>query len=133
MIIGKSKKSFSDKKILIVEDGENSRRILKDFLEGKGFQIILAQNGQECMRKAIGEKPDIILLDLSIPVIDGWEAARLMKRNKATKSIPIIATTAHTLIGDREKALEAGCDDYVSKPINHEDLLLKIQDFLNQN
>ena len=117
-------------RILVVEDRSVSRRILKDFLESNGYVVSEAKNGQECIRLALHEKPNLILLDLSIPVIDGWETARLIKSNKTTKQIPIIAITAHTLAGDRERALSSGCDDYVPKPLNHDFLLQRIHHFL---
>ena len=119
-------------RVLVVEDRDVSRKILKDFLEKNSFEVIEAKNGQQCIRLALHEKPDLVLLDLSIPVIDGWETARLMKSNKTTKQIPIIAITAHTLAGDRERALSSGCDDYVPKPLDHEYLLKRIQHYLEK-
>jgi len=113
-------------KILLVEDNELNRDMLTRRLERKEFTVLCAANGQEAIDSAESENPDIILMDLSLPVMDGWTAAEKLKDNTTTKSIPIIALTAHAMKGDREKALEAGCDDYDTKPINFERLLDKI-------
>ena len=112
--------------ILLVEDNELNRDMLTRRLKRKGFTIICAENGQEGIDVAQSENPDIILMDLSLPVVDGWTAAKMLKADNTTKSIPIIALTAHAMKGDREKALEAGCDDYDTKPIDFERLLDKI-------
>ena len=113
-------------KILLVEDNELNRDMLSRRLKRKGFTVLSAKNGQEGIDVAISENPDIILMDLSLPVVDGWTAAGKLKADTTTKSIPIIALTAHAMKGDREKALEAGCDEYDTKPINFERLLDKI-------
>ena len=113
-------------KILLVEDNELNRDMLTRRLKRKGFAIVSAKNGQEAIDMSKSENPDIILMDLSLPVIDGWTAAKKLKGDATTKSIPIIALTAHAMKGDREKALEAGCDDYDTKPIDFERLLEKI-------
>ena len=113
-------------KILLVEDNELNRDMLTRRLKRKGFTVLCAENGQEGIDVAISETPDIILMDLSLPVVDGWTAAERLKADATTKSIPIIALTAHAMKGDREKALEAGCDDYDTKPIDFERLLDKI-------
>ena len=113
-------------KILLVEDNELNLDMLSRRLKRKGFTVLSAANGQEGIDVAISENPDIILMDLSLPVIDGWTAAGKLKADTTTKSIPIIALTAHAMKGDREKALEAGCDEYDTKPINFERLLDKI-------
>ena len=113
-------------KILLVEDNELNRDMLSRRLKRKGFTVICAEDGQEAIDVAQSENPDIVLMDLSLPVVDGWTASKKLKANTATKSIPIIALTAHAMKGDREKALEAGCDDYDTKPINFERLLGKI-------
>ena len=112
--------------ILLVEDNDLNRDMLSRRLIKRGFSVLTAVNGKEGIDLAIKEKPDIILMDLSLPVIDGWTAAKTLKADSTTKSIPIIALTAHAMKGDREKALEAGCDDYDTKPINFERLLDKI-------
>ena len=113
-------------KILLVEDNELNRDMLSRRLKRKGFTVLSAVNGQEGIDVAISENPDIILMDLSLPVVDGWTAAGKLKADISTKSIPIIALTAHAMKGDREKALDAGCDEYDTKPINFERLLNKI-------
>ena len=113
-------------KILLVEDNELNRDMLSRRLKRKDFTVICAQNGQEGIDIAQSENPDIILMDLSLPVLDGWAAAEKLKGNSITQSIPIIALTAHAMRGDREKALEAGCDDYDTKPINFDRLIGKI-------
>ena len=113
-------------KILLVEDNEMNRDMLSRRLMRKGFDVSLAVDGAEGVAKARGERPDLILLDMSLPVLDGWEAARQLKADDATRGIPIIALTAHAMAGDREKALEAGCDDYDTKPIELPRLLEKM-------
>ena len=113
-------------KILLVEDNELNRDMLTRRLKRKGFAVLSAENGQEGIDMSKAENPDIILMDLSLPVLDGWTAAQQLKADSTTKSIPIIALTAHAMKGDREKALEAGCDDYDTKPIDFERLLEKI-------
>ena len=113
-------------KILLVEDNELNRDMLTRRLKRKGFSVVTAKDGQEGIDFAQTENPDIIIMDLSLPIIDGWTAAKTLKVDTTTKSIPIIALTAHAMKGDREKALEAGCDDYDTKPIDFERLLDKI-------
>ncbi len=113
-------------KILLVEDNEMNRDMLSRRLARKGFDVSLAVDGAEGVAKARAEKPDLILLDMSLPVLDGWEAARQLKGADDTRAIPIIALTAHAMAGDREKALEAGCDDYDTKPIELPRLLDKM-------
>ena len=113
-------------KVLLVEDNEMNRDMLSRRLQRKGFEVIIAADGREGVAKASAESPDLILLDMSLPVMDGWEAARKIKGNPETRDIPIIALTAHAMAGDREKALEAGCDDYDTKPIELPRLLGKI-------
>ncbi len=117
-------------KVLLVEDNEMNRDMLSRRLKRKGFEVIVAADGREGVAKASAESPDLILLDMSLPVIDGWEAARQIKADSETRDIPIIALTAHAMAGDREKALEAGCDEYDTKPIELPRLLGKINLFL---
>ena len=112
--------------VLLIEDNELNRDMLKRRLERKEFIVSCAVDGQNALDMARNEIPDIILLDLSLPVIDGWDVARQLKADSNTKDIPIIALTAHAMKGDREKALDAGCDDYDTKPVNLEGLLDKI-------
>ncbi len=112
--------------VLLIEDNELNRDMLKRRLERKEFIVSCAEDGQSGIDMAKNEMPDIILLDLSLPVIDGWNVAKQLKADANTKGIPIIALTAHAMKGDREKALDAGCDDYDTKPINLEGLLDKM-------
>ena len=113
-------------KILLVEDNEMNRDMLSRRLMRKGYEVVMAFDGQQAVDLAALERPDLILMDMSLPVIDGWEATRRIKAAAATRAIPVIALTAHAMSGDREKALEAGCDDYDTKPIELPRLLDKI-------
>ncbi len=117
-------------KILLVEDNEMNRDMLSRRLTRKGFDVVMAVDGQEGIDMASAESPDLILLDMSLPVVDGWKAAGLLKNRPDTRDIPIIALTAHAMAGDREKALEAGCDEYDTKPVEMPRLLEKIQSML---
>ena len=117
-------------KILLVEDNEMNRDMLSRRLERKGYEVVIAVDGQAGIDMASSGNPDIILMDLSLPVIDGWEATRKIKADPATQSIPVIALTAHAMAGDEQKALEAGCDDYDTKPIDLKRLLEKIDNLL---
>ena len=119
-------------KILLVEDNEMNRDMLSRRLVRKGYDVIIAVDGGEGHSMAQTESPDLILLDMSLPVLDGWEVARRLKGVDETKGIPIIALTAHAMAGDREKALEAGCDDYDTKPIELPRLLGKMQELLGK-
>ena len=113
-------------KILLVEDNEMNRDMLSRRLVRKGFEVVMAIDGEQAVALAQSELPDLILMDMSLPVIDGWEATRRVKAADATSAIPIIALTAHAMSGDREKTLKAGCDDYETKPINFAQLQDKI-------
>jgi two-component system response regulator len=117
-------------KILLVEDNEMNRDMLSRRLVRKGFEVVMAVDGGQAVSMAQSEHPDLILMDMSLPVIDGWEATRLVKTNEISAHIPIIALTAHAMSGDREKALTAGCDDYDTKPIEMPRLLEKIEALL---
>ena len=117
-------------KILLVEDNEMNRDMLTRRLERKGYEVVIAVDGQAGIDMASSGNPDIILMDLSLPVIDGWEATRKIKADPATHSIPVIALTAHAMAGDEQKAREAGCDDYDTKPVNLNRLLEKIENLL---
>ena len=117
-------------KILIVEDNEMNRDMLSRRLERKGFDVVMAEDGQKGVNMSKSESPDLILMDLSLPVMDGWQATTTIKGDEETKRIPIIVLTAHAMAGDREKALEAGADEYDTKPIEFKRLLGKIKDFL---
>lgn len=120
------------KKILLVEDNEMNRDMLSRRLERKGFEVVMALDGQQGIELAASETPDIILMDMSLPVVDGWEATRQVKAADATRNIPVIALTAHAMVGDREKAMEAGCDDYDTKPVDFPRLLGKIETLLGR-
>ena len=117
-------------KVLLVEDNEMNRDMLMRRLERKGYEVVIAVDGQAGIDMAASSSPDIILMDLSLPVIDGWEATRKIKADPATRSIPVIALTAHAMAGDEQKALAAGCDDYDTKPIKLPRLLGKIESLL---
>jgi len=113
-------------RILLVEDNEMNRDMLSRRLKRNGYDVVIATDGQQGVDMATAEAPDLILMDMSLPVIDGWEATRQIKQNAATGGIPVIALTAHAMAGDREKAIEAGCDDYDTKPVEITRLLGKI-------
>jgi two-component system, cell cycle response regulator DivK len=117
-------------KILYVEDNEDNVYMLKRRLERAGFEVVVASDGEQGLALAHGQRPDLILMDLSLPVLDGWEATRRLKAAEETRTIPVIALSAHAMPGDREKALEAGCDDYDAKPVNLPSLLAKIHALL---
>ena len=117
-------------KILLVEDNELNRDMLSRRLIRKEFNVVCAIDGQMGIDMASSEKPDIILMDLSLPVIDGWQAIKELKSNDETADIPIIVLTAHAMEGDKEKAMETGCDDYDTKPVDFERLLSKINKFV---
>jgi two-component system, cell cycle response regulator DivK len=117
-------------KILLVEDNENNRDMLARRLRRRDFQVVLAPDGEEACRLAGAERPDLILMDLRLPGLDGWEATRRLKADAPTRAIPVIALTADAMAGDREKALEAGCDDYEVKPVDLASLLGKIEALL---
>ena len=119
-------------RILVVEDNADNMTLITDVLHSLGYMVLSAKDGEEGVKAAQTEKPDLILMDLSLPRMDGWTAARTIKRETALADIPIIALTAHAMSGDRERALEAGCSDYVSKPINLRDLMSKLKQYLGQ-
>ena len=119
-------------KLLLVEDNDMNRDMLSRRLERRGFQIIMAIDGQQGVELAQSESPDLILMDMSLPVLDGWEATRRLKAEPKTSTIPIIALTAHAMAGDRERAMDAGANDYDTKPIELPRLLEKIQTLLQQ-
>ena len=118
-------------RILLVEDNEMNRDMLSRRLIRKGFDVVIAEDGQKGVEMTQSENPDLVLMDMSLPVVDGWEATRRLKASEETKHIPIIALTAHAMAGDREKTLKAGCDDYDTKPIEFLRLLEKINALLN--
>lgn len=118
-------------KVLLVEDNEMNRDMLSRRLERKGFEVVFALDGLAAVEMADSEHPDVILMDMSLPVMDGWEATRRIKGNEKLQNIPIIALTAHAMSGDREKALQAGCEEYDTKPIDFPRLIEKISVLLN--
>ena len=117
-------------KILLVEDNEMNRDMLSRRLQRKDYRVIIAVDGQQGVDMAASERPDLILMDMSLPVMDGWTATQTLKSNPDTAGIPVIALTAHAMSGDREKALAAGCDDYDTKPVDLARLLEKMQGLL---
>lgn len=118
--------------ILLVEDNELNRDMLSRRLERKGYAVAVAVDGVEAVEKSVSAKPDLILMDMNIPIIDGWEATRRIKAAAETAGIPLIALTAHAMAGDREKALGAGCDEYETKPVEFARLVEKIEAFLHR-
>jgi two-component system cell cycle response regulator DivK len=119
-------------KLLLVEDNEMNRDMLSRRLERRGFTVLIAVDGQTGVELALAEQPDLILMDMSLPVLDGWEATRRLKADERTRGIPVIALTAHAMAGDRERAVAAGCDEYDTKPIEFPRLLEKIETLLRQ-
>ena len=114
-------------KVLLVEDNEMNRDMLSRRLERKGYEVVFAEDGSVAVDMATSEQPDLILMDMSLPILDGWEATRRIKADSATSGIPVIALTAHAMAGDREKAMEVGCEDYDTKPVDFPRLLGKIE------
>ena len=119
-------------KILLVEDNEENRDMLSRRLTRRGYEVVIALDGGQGVAMAQSEIPDLILMDMDLPVLDGWEATRQLKAAPETQAIPIIALTAHAMMGDREKAIDAGCDDYDTKPIEFSRLIEKIEAFLGK-
>jgi CheY-like chemotaxis protein len=119
-------------RILYVEDNEDNVYMLRHRLERKGIEVVVASDGAAGIAAALRDRPDLILMDLSLPVIDGWEAARRLKSSPETRTIPIIALSAHAMAGDRERALAAGCDDYDTKPVDLRGLLAKVEALLSR-
>jgi CheY-like chemotaxis protein len=117
-------------RVLVVEDNRDNMMLIQDLLLVLRYDVITALNGVEGVEKATSELPDLILMDLSLPEMDGWTATKTIKANPITAHIPIIALTAHAMVGDREKAIDAGCDDYISKPINIVELRTKLALYL---
>jgi CheY-like chemotaxis protein len=118
--------------ILLVEDNELNRDMLSRRLKRRGYEVITAVDGQEGVELAATGNPDLILMDMSLPLVDGWEATRRIKSNEGTAAIPVIALTAHAMAGDRQQALDAGCDDYDTKPVDFRRLSGKIETLLQQ-
>jgi two-component system, cell cycle response regulator DivK len=118
------------RRILVVEDQEDNRRILRDLLTSAGYEIIQAENGEEALAAAARERPDLILMDIQLPVLDGYEATRRIKTDPALRAIPVIVVTSYALSGDENKARAAGCDAYVTKPFSPRALLAKIREYV---
>lgn len=118
------------KRILVIEDTEDNRRILNDLLTNAGFELFEAADGETGVAMAESHKPDLILMDIQLPVFDGYEATRRIKANPALKHIPIIAVTSYALSGDKQLAVDAGCDGYVAKPFSPRQILAKVREFL---
>jgi CheY-like chemotaxis protein len=119
-------------RILLVEDNELNLDMLKRRLERRGYTVLVATDGEQGLALAAAERPDLILMDISLPLIDGWEATRRLKAAEGTRGIPVLALTAHALASDRDKCFEAGCDDYDTKPVDFARLLAKIQGLLGE-
>ena len=117
-------------KILLVEDNEMNRDMLSRRLARRGYEIIIATDGEQGISEAKQQSPDLIIMDMSLPIIDGWEATRQLKQCAETKGIPVLALTAHAMAGERDRALEAGCDDYDTKPVDFTRLLGKIENLI---
>jgi len=120
----------ANQRILVVEDNRDNMILIVDILESLDYNVIQAEDGERGVSLADSERPDLILMDLSLPKMDGWTATRMIKENDDLKHIPIIALTAHAMVGDRERALEAGCNDYMTKPINLQVLATMLTTFL---
>ena len=118
------------KRILVVEDQEDNRQILRDLLASTDYEVMEAKNGEEALAMVARQRPDLILMDIQLPILDGYEATRRIKADPALRSIPIIAVTSYALSGDEEKARSAGCDDFVPKPYSPRQLLAKIRQYL---
>jgi two-component system cell cycle response regulator DivK len=118
------------KVILAVEDQEDNMQILRDLLSSAGYEIVEAENGEQALAAVAKRRPDLILMDIQIPIVDGYEATRRIKANPATRSIPIIAVTSHAWSGGEEKARAAGCDDFVAKPYSPRELIAKVRQYL---
>lgn len=119
-------------KLLLVEDNEMNRDMLSRRLQRRGYEIVTAVNGQEAITSASADAPDLILMDMSLPVLDGWQATRAIKGASATREIPVIALTAHALQEDRRQALAAGCDEFETKPVDFDALIRKVESLLNR-
>jgi two-component system cell cycle response regulator DivK len=119
-----------NKRILVVEDQEDNRRILHDLLTNAGYEIVQAENGEEAVKAAAAQRPDLILMDIQLPLLDGYEATRRIKADPALRAIPIIVVTSYALSGDESKARAAGCDAYITKPYSPRAILAKIREYV---
>jgi len=118
------------KRILVVEDNENNLYLFRTILQKSGYEVIEARDGAEGVELAVKEKPDLILMDIQLPVLDGYKATKKIKTTEETKNIPVIALTSYAMVGDREKAMDAGCDGYIEKPIDPETFIAEIEKYL---
>ncbi len=118
--------------VLVVEDNELNADMLSQRLKRKGYEILFAADGEEAIKMVRDNQPSVVLMDMSLPILDGWEATRRLKADSKTKHIPIIALTAHSMTDDRQQALDAGCDEYETKPVNFQSLIAKIESFLEK-
>jgi CheY-like chemotaxis protein len=121
---------MSNRRILVVEDNTDNMTLIADVLQSLNYDVLQAMDGEQGVAMTTQEKPDLVLMDLSLPKMDGWTATRHIKADPEIQHIPVIALTAHAMVGDRERALKAGCDDYVTKPIDLKELADKLNDFL---
>ena len=121
---------MSSRRILVIEDNPDNMTLIVDVLLSLDYEVLQAADGEKGVELARTERPDLILMDLSLPRLDGWTATRNIKADEATTAIPVVALTAHAMVGDRERALEAGCDDYISKPIDLQELVTKLTQYL---
>lgn len=119
-------------KILLVEDNEMNRDMLSRRLQRRGYEVLIAEDGQQGLDAARDQRPDLVLMDMNLPIIDGWEVTRRLKADEATSRLPVIALTAHAMSSDRDRALDAGCDDYETKPVEFAQLLGKIEALLER-
>lgn len=119
-------------RILIIEDNEENRDVLARRLERRGYDVVVAADGLQGVEKARAEKPDAILMDMNMPVLDGWQASQMLRAEADTQDVPIIGLTAHALAGDREKAIQAGCSDYHTKPVDFPRLMVQIEDLIRK-
>ena len=123
---------MSKRRILVVEDNMDTYELVHFILEKNGFETFLASNGRDGVNAAFKQRPDLIIMDMSMPEMDGWTATGLIKKEEQTKAIPVIAVTAHALPGDRQRAMDAGCDEYITKPMNLDELVETVQYWVNK-
>ena len=124
---------MSKERILVVEDNMDTYELVHFILEKKGYETFLAVNGRDGVNAALKQKPDLIIMDMSMPEMDGWTATSLIKKDEMTRTIPLIALTAHALPGDRQRAMDAGCDEYITKPMDLDELVDAIQYWVNRH
>ncbi len=123
---------MSKKRVLVVEDNMDTYELVRFILEKRGYETFLAMNGRDGVNAAIKQKPDLIIMDLSMPQMDGWTATKIIKEDPSTLSIPLIALTAHALPSDRKRAMDAGCNEYITKPMDIEELVEAVEEWINR-